>query len=240
MYYKATFDLGRPVEVKIPEERNILEKMQAVPLFNNPPTPFPVFETALDLQDQRLSEAENGGKALTSALRTQVALVDRMVASYRDYVTIAAKGDKDVILSSGFRPNKERTPAGHMGKVENVKTKFPGISGSIDLSWKPIVGKQFYELELRPAEDPKNPPIPPVVPPTPDPTPTPPAGPAAPAPENNNIPDMRVRTWRLIPWASSRVTLTGLTPFVRHQLRIRARGKSGYGEWSDIIEFTVL
>ena len=46
-YYKAVFDLGRPVEVKIPEEKDILQKMQADPQFATPPVAYADFQSAL-------------------------------------------------------------------------------------------------------------------------------------------------------------------------------------------------
>ncbi len=77
---------------------------------------------------------------------------------------------KGIILSAGFRHTKERTPAGNMGKVEGVKSKLTGIGGELALRWKPVKGKQFYEVETQAME---------VMPPRPilpsDPPTTPPA-----------------------------------------------------------------
>jgi len=58
-YYKAVFDLGRPVEVKIPEEKDILQKMQADPQFATPPVAYADFQSALELQDKGFSKKEN-------------------------------------------------------------------------------------------------------------------------------------------------------------------------------------
>lgn len=220
MYFKAVFDLNRPIETKVTEEKAILSKMEGNPLFINAPTPYPMFRAALELQDLRLQEAEFGGIDKTSALRTQEQIVDLMVVGYREYVTIVAQGDKDIILSAGFRHTKERTPVAGMGKVEGVKSKLTGISGELALRWKPIKGKQFYEVEVQAME---------AVPPRPtDPTTPPPVG------------EVLRQEWKMTATSAASIVLKGLRPFTRYMVRIRAKGAPGYGEYSDTIEIVVL
>ena len=45
-YYKAVFDLYRPIEVKTPEEREIHNKMSVHPDFNDPPVPYAEFRVS--------------------------------------------------------------------------------------------------------------------------------------------------------------------------------------------------
>jgi hypothetical protein len=149
-YYKAVFDLGRPVEVKIPEEKDILQKMQADPQFATPPVAYADFQSALELQDKALANAQFGGLANTEALRVHMAAVDDIVRQLKLYVDAVALGRTDVILASGFRHTKPRTPVGDMPKVTNVRVVDNQKEGEVKLRWDTIYGCAFFDVEVRP------------------------------------------------------------------------------------------
>ena len=146
-YFKAVFNLGRPLSVKVPEERDIYVKMSANPLFATPPVDYADFLTALDNQDKAIQQAEFGGIERIANMRTKERVVDDMIRKYRSMVTVVANGDRDIILSSGFRHTKPRASAGKMPKVEAVRRLSDDVSGTLKLRWKPIKNVGLYEVE---------------------------------------------------------------------------------------------
>lgn len=156
MYTKAVFDLYRPLDEKVPEERNIYVLMSVHPLFVDPPVPYADFLAALDAQDAAIAAAENGGRAEIATRRARSLIVDDMVRSYRSVVTVKANGDKEIILSTGFKHTKDREPAGTMPKVAGVKKMPSDVSGTLKLRWNPVKHVSFFEVSYRvvPTTDP--------------------------------------------------------------------------------------
>ncbi len=156
MYYKAVFNLFRPLDEKVPEERNIYVLMSVHPLFANPPVPYADFLLALDEQDAAIAAAENGGRERIATMRAKELVVDNMMRTYRSMVTVTANGDKEIILSTGFKHTKDREPAGAMPKVTGVKQMPNDVSGTLKLRWSPVKHAGYFEVAYRvvPATDP--------------------------------------------------------------------------------------
>lgn len=156
MYFKAVFNLFRPLEAKVPEERNIYALMSLHPLFIDPPLPYADFLAALDEQDAAIAAAENGGRERIASMRAKEGIVDDMVRKYRSFVTVIAEGDKEIILSTGFNHTKVRESAGALPKVTGVKKMPSDVSGTLKLRWKPVDHAGYYEVNYRvvPTTDP--------------------------------------------------------------------------------------
>jgi hypothetical protein len=147
--YKAVFNLAQRVEAKIPAFRDILTRMPGVMVYNDPPLPYSDARTALDLLEARLSAAENGGALAKQELKDQTRIVDNIIKDYRTYVTLRSKGDRTLVLSSGFQASRDSSPVGALGQVVNLKSKLTGIPGEVKLRWSSMRGRQFYEVQVQ-------------------------------------------------------------------------------------------
>lgn len=150
MYYKAVFDLYRPLEAKIPEEKEILNKMSSDARFASPPVPFTEFQNALDLQDKALAEAQFGGIERTANKRAKELEVDNIMRQYREYVTLVANGNTEIILASGFRHTKTRASSPDMPAVTDLKQITTQVSGQLKIGWKSIPPAKYYQIQIQP------------------------------------------------------------------------------------------
>lgn len=221
-YNKAVFDLYRPIEVKAPEERSIHDKMSVIPLFVDTPVPYADFLAALDAQDAAVANALLGGKERISLMRTQELVVDDMVRKYRNFVTLKADGDKDIILSSGFLCTKPRESSGTPAKVQGVKKLTTDISGAMKLNWNPIKNVGFYEVQTREVVPVKPEPIPPI---------------PSPGSPTNAVIELK---WVPVSTKPASIEITGLKPLTYYEVRIRAKGAKGFGGFSDILVVLVI
>lgn len=224
-YYKAVFNLYRPIEVKAPEERAIYNLMSGNPFFaTDPPVPYADFLIALNEQDTAEENAQFGGQERIELMRTKEKVVDDMVRKYRTFVTLKADGDTNIILSSGFKHTKPRESAGTMAKVEGVKRLNTDISGELKLRWKPIKNVGFYDVQIRPLSD------------GPSPTPPEPTPPNPVASGQDNIDE----GW--IPYSTSpaSILISGLPTLIYYAIRVRAKGAQGYGGFSDALVVLVI
>lgn len=204
-YYKAVFDLSRPLEDKIPEEKDILAKMSADARFAAPPIPYTDFQNALDIQDRALSEAQFGGIERTAKKRTAMLVVDDMIRKYKLYVDMVADGDTEVILASGFRHTKPRQSSGDMPTVTGVRGGSNGISGEAQIRWNPVNNVSFYQVELRPQVE---------------------------APVDGVAEEL---PWMSYSSKPSSIVISGLKPLTYYEIRVRAVGPAGPGGYSDIV-----
>ncbi len=146
--YTAVFNLSQRVETKIPAVRDILTRMPAVMVYNDPPMPYADFRNAMDLLEVRLAAAENGGALAKQELKDQTRIVDNIIRDYRTYVTLRSKGDRTLILASGFLASKQPTPVGTMDQVTGLKSKLTGTPGEVKLRWNSMKGRQYYDVQI--------------------------------------------------------------------------------------------
>ncbi|MCZ4408356.1 fibronectin type III domain-containing protein [Cryomorphaceae bacterium 1068] len=72
------------------------------------------------------------------------------------YVSFTAKGDKDVILSSGFEVQKLPEPSGNLSQPIDLIAKRSDKAGEINLDWKVVPYAKAYQVEYT-SDDPANP-----------------------------------------------------------------------------------
>lgn len=236
-YYKAVFDLNRPIEEKAPEERDIHAKMSTLAIFGTPPIPYADFLAAINEQTVAVDNAQNGGKIEVALMHTKEGIVDDMVRKYRSYVTEVADGDTDIILSSGFRHTKPRASAGDMPKVEGVKRLPTELSGALKLRWKAVRNVAFYEVQVR--EVVGEVPLPTPVPPTPPTPPLPPTTDPTYDPRTDEDSMVVEREWLSVSTKPARILITDLKPLTRYEVRVRAKGTKGFGGFSDVVIMVV-
>jgi len=216
-YYKAVFEASRPLSVKVPEEREIHSKMSANPMFADPPVALADYLLALNDQDLTIQNAEFGGIERTATMHSKARVVDDMVRKLKAFVTVVSDGDREIILSSGFRHTKPRQSMGDMPKVEGVKRYNTEISGELKLAWNAVKNVGFYEVQIRPIEDSET-------------------GDLINAESVIANAESGIdNDWVKYSSSSSRIVIDGLKLLIYHGIRVRASGTKGFGPYSDIL-----
>jgi hypothetical protein len=64
------------------------------------------------------------------------------------YVCFVAKGDGEIIFSSGFKTRKRSEPAGPLTQPESLKAVRSDINGEINLDWKTVANSRTYQVEM--------------------------------------------------------------------------------------------
>jgi hypothetical protein len=82
--------------------KRVLENMENNPYFPTLPPEYSELKEAVPEYDSSLANAKGRDKFKVSLKDDQKANVLRLLVALADYVTIAAKGDKSMLLSSGF------------------------------------------------------------------------------------------------------------------------------------------
>lgn len=114
-------------------------------------TPAPALADVLAKVNELLvaiTKAEQGTKADKQErddLGTELVILLNQLGYY---VMNIAAGKEQVLLSSGFDLENDRTPIGPLGQVLNVNAKMTGVEGAIDLKWKKLRGAKFYTVQV--------------------------------------------------------------------------------------------
>ena len=217
MYYKAVFDLNRPIGLKIPEEFDILEKMSANPLFATPPVPYVDATKALDDQAAAFAAAKYGGIERTADMRSKEKVVDNIISQYKLYVTNVANGNTVIILSSGFRHTKTRQSAGDMPKVTGVEGVPTSINGLLKARWDSVPHSSYFEVEIQPVD-----------------------AKASSDAESTDGSAAALDQWKTYTTQTASIEIEGLKSLTYYQVRVRAKGAAGYGGYSDVLELLVI
>ncbi|MBK7555695.1 MAG: fibronectin type III domain-containing protein [Flavobacteriales bacterium] len=64
------------------------------------------------------------------------------------YVQVTSGGDPEKILSAGYPTRKPAEPVGPMGKPGDLRATANKLVGVIDLRWKSVKGRMFYEAQI--------------------------------------------------------------------------------------------
>lgn len=83
------------------------------------------------------------------ARRTQAAdALNEILRQMAAYVSFVAKGDGDIIRSSGFQTRKRAEPVGPISQPENLKAVRSDVNGEINLDWKAVANSRTYQVEM--------------------------------------------------------------------------------------------
>ncbi|MFM1875669.1 MAG: hypothetical protein RL266_1406, partial [Bacteroidota bacterium] len=118
--------------------------------FASPPVPYLDFQTALEQQDKALSLAQFGGIERTANKRAKELEVDNIMRQYREYVSLVANGNTEIILASGFRHTKARASSPDMPAVTDLKQINTQVSGQLKIGWKSIPPAKYYQIQIQP------------------------------------------------------------------------------------------
>lgn len=121
----------------------ILEKMENNPAFPNPPQALAVLKTLLPEFHTALSNAEGRDKAMVSIKNDKKADVIGNIQQVADYVTAISKGDRTIILLSGFDVAGESRSNSQAPIVETLEVTL-GLAGEATIRSKNVKGVKSY------------------------------------------------------------------------------------------------
>jgi hypothetical protein len=219
---KARLDLSKMVvTTKISRLRNILTRMQTMPILATPPAPFALVSTLIDELETAFNLAQTGNKAAIQQVYIKVRQLDMYARSYRDYVTLATNGDAALIVEAGFDLVRLPTPVGELPAPANGRVMFTDKANEGVIRWNRVKGASSYVVQYR--YETATPPKPPV-------------GDTNEPPVNTNEGD----DWQAGALTqTANATIKGLKSATYYWMRVAANGASGLSGWSDPIRILI-
>jgi len=129
-----------PVYEKIVFFRKIINNVTDNPAFTNPDVSLRAANSLANQLEADYIVAKNGGKAATAAMHETEKKATEIFRSLADYVDRVAKGDKVIVLSSGFNLAKERAA---INKAE-LSASSGEKSGVVRLKRRAVKGAKSY------------------------------------------------------------------------------------------------
>jgi len=129
--------------------RAIIAAMTGNAVYTTPVPTLAVVTTATDaVEAADTAVLNNGGKQdyLTRDLRAQE--LRDLLTLLGSYVQVTSGGDPEKILSAGYPTRKPAEPVGPMGKPGDLRATANKLVGVIDLRWKSVKGRMFYEAQI--------------------------------------------------------------------------------------------
>ena len=102
-------------------------------------------ETALNVA---IAAAANRDSVAIADRNTKYGFLYDLLNQLGDNVQDTAKGDKDIILSSGFEVRKTPEPIGILPAPQDVNSDLGSLDGSIAGRWRAIYGAGIYVVEI--------------------------------------------------------------------------------------------
>jgi hypothetical protein len=121
----------------------VIMKMESNPNFPDPPAAFGELKIVLPEFQQALADARSGDKQMTAIKNNKKAIVLDLLEELVDYVTEISKGNKALILNSGF----EVEETGNGGKLSASTIKLDvelDIPGEATIRVKNVRGARAY------------------------------------------------------------------------------------------------
>lgn len=125
---------------------NVIAKLTGSLVFTAPPKSPAAMKTEADAFKTAIEEAIDGSKAARVHRDTLAAGVRITLNETADYVRMVAKGDRDLLVQSGFELAKDREPIGIPAIPVNV-TAIPGLNlGEVIVKWPSVHGAHSYQV----------------------------------------------------------------------------------------------
>lgn len=148
--FTATSDFVRLADANL--QRFTTDVISSMTGNENFPAPFPKLvdmQTLLDAYSATLTDRASQNQN-TAAIKNQKR--EELIANLKflaSYVSTAAKGDRVIVLSSGFTPKKQRKAAGELPPPQNPRTKYGVQSGSINVTCNRVTNAYSYEAQSK-------------------------------------------------------------------------------------------
>lgn len=121
----------------------ILEKMENNPAFPNPPLALTELKALLPEFHMALSNAEGRDKAMVSIKNDKKEAVIEKIQQVADFVTAISKGDRTIILLSGFDVTGESRSSSPTPVVETLEVEL-GEAGEATIRSRNVKGVKSY------------------------------------------------------------------------------------------------
>lgn len=117
--------------------------------YPNPEPKLEDLQTAITVFSESLPDPANLNQNNASVKNDNRAALLDMLRQLAAYVTAASKGDRTLILSSGFKVSKERQAAGQLPTPEKATATYGTQSGSVNVACKRVKNAFSYEAQAR-------------------------------------------------------------------------------------------
>jgi hypothetical protein len=121
----------------------VIDKMPNNPAFTDPPTALAKLKKILPEFQTSLAHAAGRDKHLVAIKNKKKLIVLDLLEKLAKYVTEKSKGDRAIILSSGFDANRERRKTGIPPAIEKLEVKL-GSPGEVTICARNVTGSRGY------------------------------------------------------------------------------------------------
>ncbi len=135
-----------PIDKKISTAKKVTGKMAGNPNFPSPTVPLITVNAAIDALVQA-QKAIPGGPKATSLRNTRVKELEYLMRQLQAYVENVAKGDPNIVLSSGMDVRDPKLPLGILAAPDWVNAKNAAEVGHVWLRWKTVKKRLYYHVE---------------------------------------------------------------------------------------------
>lgn len=123
--------------------QRVLEHMENNTVFPNPPAALADLKKLLPELQAALSNAEGRDKIMVSIKNDKKAIGLDLLQVLADYVTQTAKGDRTLILQSGFEVSSDRSGSNQPPSIEQLDVEL-GHPGEVIIRIKNVTGIKAY------------------------------------------------------------------------------------------------
>lgn len=124
--------------------KTIIAAMTGNPNFPSPVPPLAEVSAASADYSAALVAAKNGGKTEVAVKDQKRAALESLLITLAAYVTMVAKNDRAIMISSGFDLVKEREPLPPLEKPEIIKVVDGTNAGELQVIISPVTGATNY------------------------------------------------------------------------------------------------
>lgn len=124
----------------------VISKMENNPYFPNPPAALAKLKKAVPEFNTALANAMGRDMEMVAVKDNLKELVLNLLQELVDYVLKVSKGDRIIILSSGFEPSKEPRKTWVAPVIEELEVKLGGV-GTAHIQAKKVSGVKAYVHE---------------------------------------------------------------------------------------------
>ena len=147
--FTYTVRLGTDVTptILVEKGRNHVKKLTGNPDFTEPTPKLEDISKACDDLDAANQAFDfNRGKVEKQTRDTLYRALKALIQELGGYVQATCKGDRDLILSTGFDVRRKAEPIGELGTPQNVRAIVSVYPGRLDVRWDGVYGKKMYQL----------------------------------------------------------------------------------------------
>jgi hypothetical protein len=157
MERRAKVNLG--LKKKTPEEKLKLAQLLAKKLDNNLyfPPPHPPLVPAVVMANNMISaykEFLSGNKEVKQVYKQREKQLDEMLINIANYIEYHAKGNAEIIKSTGLELKGRNEPIGKLAAPTQCRVRLTGNQGELLVKSKPVYGAKAYLIQI--TETPEN------------------------------------------------------------------------------------